>query len=425
LSNTSADPDQRTADLERQLAEREAELAEALQRETATAEVLQVINASPGDLAPVFDAILEKAHALCGADTGSLQLYDGEFAHAVATRGLPGAFVEILRRPRRSSLRAREAFQKGERFIQITDSADPELTGGEKTLTAAYEIGGVRTLLMIPLLTKNEPLGLIVAGRLEVNPFSRTEISLLQNFAAQAVIAMENARLITDQREALEHQTATAEVLQVINSSPGDLTPVFNALLEKAMRLCGAVHGTLTAYDGEHFRCVASHNLPEALFQILSPPRRAAPNSPQQRLLDGEGIVHIADVRAMPISPENEVARAAAQIEFQRTLLFVPLRKDDTLLGYITATRGEVRLFSDKQIALLENFAAQAVIAMENARLLTEQREALEQQTATADILRVISSSLPMSSRPSMPLLSAQSHSVVRRAVACSGSTAH
>src|SRR6516165_5799665 len=117
---------------------------------------------------------------------------------------------------------------------------------------------------------------------------------------AQAVIAMENARLITETREALEQQTATSEVLQVINSSPSDLTPVFDAMLEKAMRLCGAVHGTLSAYDGEYFQCVASHNLPEALFEILSPPRRAAPNSPQQRLLDGEQIVHIADVRAMP-----------------------------------------------------------------------------------------------------------------------------
>src|SRR5262249_28364219 len=166
----------------------------------------------------------------------------------------------------------------------------------------------------------------------------------------------------------------------------------FDAMLEKAMRLCGAVHGTLTEYDGEYFRCVASYNLPEALFQILNPPRRAVPNSPQQRLLDGERIVHIADVTAMPISPENEVARAAAEIKFQRTLLFVPLRRDDTLLGYITATRGEVRLFSDKQIALLENFAAQAVIAMENARLLTETREALGQQTATPEALQGINS---------------------------------
>src|SRR5262245_34567473 len=129
---------------------------------------------------------------------------------------------------------------------------------------------------------------------------------------------MENARLITETREALEQQTATAEVLRVINSSPGDLKPVFDAMVEKAMRLCGAVHGSLTSYDGEHFRCVASHNLPEALFELLRKPRRAAPNSPQERLLQGEAIVHIADMRALPWE-DNEVARTGAEIGFTRT----------------------------------------------------------------------------------------------------------
>src|SRR5262249_157815 len=144
------------------------------------------------------------------------------------------------------------------------------------------------------------------------------------NFAAQAVIAMENARLITETREALEQQTATAEVLGVINSSPGDLAPVFDAMLDKAMRLCGAVHGTLTAYDGEYLRCVASHNLPQALFELLSQPRRAAPNSPQERLLRGERIVHIADMAEVnAASLDDQVARAAAEIGFTRTVLFI------------------------------------------------------------------------------------------------------
>src|SRR5262249_42574534 len=149
-------------------------------------------------------------------------------------------------------------------------------------------------------------------------------------------------------REALEQQTATAEVLGVINASPGDLAPVFDAMLEKAMRLCGAVHGTLTSYDGEYFRCLANQNLPDALFELLRKPRRAARDSPQERLLQGEPIVHIADMRALPWD-DNEVARAGAEIGFTRTALYVALRKDDTLLGYLGAQRNEVRPFTDKQ----------------------------------------------------------------------------
>jgi adenylate cyclase len=228
--------------------------------------------------------------------------------------------------------------------------------------------------MFVALIKDDVPVGAFIIARREMRAFSGKQIALVRNFAAQAVIAMENARLLTETREALEQQTATAEVLGVINASPGDLAPVFEAMLEKAMRLSGAVHGTLTSYNGEHFRCVTSHNLPEALFELLREPRRAAPNSPQERLLNGESIVHIADMRAQAWE-DNEVARAGAEIGFTRTALYVPLRKDNALLGYIGAQRQEVRPFTDKQIALLQNFAAQAVIAMENARLLGELRQ--------------------------------------------------
>jgi PAS domain S-box-containing protein len=380
------------AELQRQLDERSAELNEALERQSATADVLRVINSSPGDLASVFGAILEKAHELCGVAHGSLQLYDGEQFRAVAVHGLSQPFADRLRQgyvpgPNMPHRRLME----GGRFAQVADIGEID----DPVARAALELGGIRTTLFIPLRKDGAFLGQIVAARREVRPFDEKEIALLESFAAQAVIAIENARLLTEQREALERQTATAEVLQVINQSPGNLVPVFDAMLDKALELCGAAFGLLWTYDGEQMQLAASRGVPPAYAEFLRQgPHPVGTNNAHARLLRGEPVVHIVDAAEDEAYRSGDsVRRATVELGGGRTLLSVPLRKDKRFLGDFVIYRREVRPFSDRQISLVQNFAAQAVIAIENARLLTEQREALAQQTATADVLKLISRS--------------------------------
>jgi two-component system, NtrC family, sensor kinase len=354
------------------------ETREALEQQTATAEVLGVINSSPGDLGPVFDRILEKAHSLCDVVQGTLLLYDGERFRAVAGHG----YVEEL------TDRLRQAYQLGPnhpmrpllggaRIVQIADLAVID----DPVAQSVAKLGGFRTTLFVPLRKDGSLLGVITAARTEIRPFSEREIALLQNFAAQAVIAMENARLLTETREALEQQTATAEVLGVINSSPGDLAPVFDAMLDKAMHLCEAAYGQLVIYDGECFDPVAVKGEPRIVDWLRQRgPVRPGSGTTIERITRGERVVHITDAMDDDAYRQGDATRQAmVEIGGCRTALTVALHKDDALLGAITVYRQVVRPFTEQQIALLQSFAAQAVIAMENARLLGELRDRNEE----------------------------------------------
>ena len=364
-----------------------AERDAALAREAALAEVLAVINRSPGDPGPVFEAILQKAHSLCGAAIGSLGTYDGTHLRNVAAHGYPPDSPAMVRgAPFRPTAGASQRLIDGERLVHYTDIATmpPETFSNFRDV---IERLGVRTVLLIPLQKDGSYVGGISALRTEAKPFSDAEISLLESFAAQAVIAIENARLIAEQREALEQQTATAQVLEIINRSPGELAPVFATILEKAHYLCDATMGSLATFDGAAFRRVATRGLSERSAEVLGRPRTPDPEF-SARLL-AEGSMQVPDVRAVT----SDFAQILAEHDGVRTILWVPLRNDVALLGWITAYRTEVQPFSEKQVSLLQSFAAQAVIAMDNARLLNEQREALEQQTATAEVLQVINAS--------------------------------
>jgi adenylate cyclase len=352
------------------------ETREALEQQTATAEVLQVINSSPGDLAPVFDAMLEKTLRLCEAAHGNFLTYDGEVFHQAAFRGEP-QFAEYRRQ--QGPLRPAEIGQlarvvQGGGTLHRIDAREDEAYRDDPAFRQHVDGLGIRTSLTVPLRKGDALLGAVRAYRREVRPFTDKQIALVENFAAQAVIAIENARLLTETREALEQQTATAEVLGVINSSPGDLAPVFDAILEKAHTLCDAATGSLRIIDGDMIRAVAFRGQSGEFADRVQQGYPFASAPLLASLRDGAPFVHISDVAER----DDSISRLSTA-SGNRTILAVPLRKDDALLGMIVAGRKEVRPFTDKQIGLLRNFAAQAVIAMENARLLGELRQRTEE----------------------------------------------
>ncbi len=389
-----------------ELRQRTTDLTEALEQQTATSEVLQVISSSPGELEPVFATMLANAVRICDAKFGNIFRWDGDVLRLIATHNTPPAFAEVRRRlPLRTApenLIGRMVATK--MVVHVADLAAEQAYVDQRSpqYVAAVELGGVRTFLAVPMLRENELVGAFILYREEVRPFADKQIALVTSFASQAVIAIENTRLLNELRQSLEQQTATSEVLKVVSTSPGDLQPVFTTILENAVRICEANFGNLFLYEEDAYRVVAMHNAPEAYANLRTDaPIRPPPGTALSRVAATKQAAQIADlmmeevyIKGVPLAVTG-VSQAGI-----RTLLAVPMLKDDRLMGAIVIYRREVRPFEEKQIKLLENFAAQAVIAIENARLLNELRqrttdltEALEQQTATSEVLQVISGS--------------------------------
>ena len=409
-SSVAADQETKVAQLSRERDEALEQLSEAFEQQTATSEVLKVISSSPDDLQPVFEAMLANATRLCEAKFGVLYRSEGDGFRAVALYGAPLAYVEERRRnpiirPTPETALGRAVATK--QTVQIADALEePNYFDAPSGYTGAQlaKLAGARTILAVPMIKEKELVGVISIYRQEVRPFTDKQIALLTNFATQAVIAIENTRLLNELRqrtadltESLDQQTATSQVLQVISSSPGDLGPVFARMLENAVRICDAKFGNIYRWEDDALHLVASHNTPPAFAQARrhSPFHRAAASGAISRLLATKTAVHVADAAAEPgyIDRSDHAAVDAVELGGVRTALVVPMLRENELIGSFTVYRHEVRPFTDKQIALVTNFAAQAVIAIENARLLNELRQSLEQQTATSEVLSVISSS--------------------------------
>jgi two-component system, NtrC family, sensor kinase len=385
--------------LEKRLEEALKREAEALEQQTATSEILRVISSSPTDIEPVFDTIVRRAARLCEAYDAAVLLRDGDRLHVGAHYGpIPVDFVS--RAIDRDWVTGRAVVEGKPVQVRDLSEAGQEFPGGQ---ILAFRLSH-KALLAVPLLREREAIGAITIRRTEARSFSEKHVALLQTFADQAVIAIENVRLFNETKEALERQAATAEILRVISSSPTDVQPVFDAIVLNASRLCGGDYAIVIRYDGGMMHLGAQHNprpgVAEPVAQLF--PRAPARESSLGRAILDRSLVHIPDVVEDP-QYDLDIIRAARL----RGVLSMPMLRDGKVIGVISVSRETPGLFAPSQIALLQTFADQAVVAIENVRLFTELQdqnlaltrahaqvsEALERQTATSEILRVISSS--------------------------------
>jgi GAF domain-containing protein len=338
--------------------------------------------------------LLEKAIRLCDAKFGTLWLADEDAFQVAALHNIPREYVEHRQRQpivRPGPQTAMGRMAKTQQPVQYDAAAGEAYRAGDPLAVGIVELAGARTFLSVPTLKEKTVVGAINIYRQEVQAFTDKQIELVQNFAAQAVIAIENARLLSELRDSLQQQTATSEVLKVISSSPANIQPVFEIIGTRAEKLCGAEISLVSIVEGELIRLASIHGPSTAGAEMARRafPMRLTDETVAARAIRTRSVCHVPDVLSDPQYQLNETARVSGY----RGALGVPMVRDEQVVGVIFVARKQPGLFTDAQVQLLKTFADQAVIAIENVRLLNETKSSLEQQTATADVLKIISRS--------------------------------